>query len=141
MTTRERTMAAAVWAHCSTLAVMVCGALIAAIPAAQAHHAFAAAYDMNKPIKHAGKITKVDWINPHSLIHFDVKGADGKVVNWTAEAGTPNALIRMGLTKQSFGPGVDIVVSGFTARDGSNKMSAREVTTPDGKPLFQGGDR
>ncbi len=103
-----------------------------------AHHSFAAAYDMDKPITRKGTITQVQWINPHSQVQFDVKDASGKVVNWNAEVGTPNALIRAGITKASFKTGTEIVVTGFPARDGSNRMSGRTITTPDGKPLFQG---
>lgn len=109
--------------------------------AAFAHHSFAGAYDYAKMVKLKGTIRKVEWINPHSLVHFVVMQPRGQTQEWTAEVGTPNALVRMGLTKASFAAGTEIVVSGYRARDGSNKMNGQNITTPDGKPLFSQGDR
>ena len=83
-----------------------------------AHHAFAAEFDANKPVKLQGVVTKMDWINPHSWIHIDVKDADGKVVSWMIECGSPNTLFRKGLTKDSLPAGISIVVDGYMAKDG-----------------------
>jgi Family of unknown function (DUF6152) len=103
-----------------------------------AHHSFAAEFDANKPIKLHGVVTKMDWINPHSWIHIDVKGEDGKVVNWMIECGSPNTLFRRGLTKDSLPAGTEINVDGYLAKDGENKANGRDITLSDGKKLFLG---
>lgn len=103
-----------------------------------AHHSFAAEFDQNKPIKLHGVVTKMEWINPHSWIHIDVKGDDGKVVNWMVECGSPNTLFRRGLTKDSLPVGTEINVDGYLAKDGENKANGRDVTLADGRKLFLG---
>ena len=103
-----------------------------------AHHAFAAEFDANKPLKLKGKVTKMEWINPHAWIHIDVKGEDGKVEKWMIEGGTPNTLFRRGFTKNSLLPGTDIVVDGYQAKDGSLKANGRDLTLPGGQKLFLG---
>ena len=105
---------------------------------ALAHHAFAAEFDANKPVNFKGKITKMEWINPHTWLHVDVKGPDGKMVNWAIEAGTPNVLFRRGFTKQSLLPGTDIVIDGYQAKDGSHRANGRDLTFADGRKLFLG---
>ncbi len=103
-----------------------------------AHHSFAAEFDAKKPVKLRGTVTKMEWINPHAWIHVDVKGPDGKVVNWMIEAGTPNTLFRRGFTKNSLAPGTEILVDGYQSKDGSNRANGRDVTFPDGRKLFLG---
>jgi hypothetical protein len=88
---------------------------------ASAHHAFAAEFDASKPVKFTGKVTKMEWINPHAWIHVDVKKPDGTVENWAVEAGTPNVLFRRGFTKESLLVGTDVVVDGYQAKDGSHR--------------------
>jgi len=112
--------------------------LLAAATPTWAHHAFAAEFDSEKPVKLRGTVTKMEWINPHAWIHVDVKGDDGKVVNWMVECGTPNTLFRRGLNKTSIATGTEIVVDGYQAKDGSTRANGRDVTFPDGRKLFLG---
>jgi len=104
----------------------------------RAHHSFAAEFDADKPVKLTGAVTRVEWINPHSWIHMDVKAPDGTVENWMVEGGTPNALVRRGFSKNSLLPGTIIVVDGFRSKDGKLKANGRDVTFPDGRKLFLG---
>ena len=103
-----------------------------------AHHAFNAEFDGNRPVKIQGTVTKMEWINPHAWIHVDVKGPDGNVVSWMVEGGAPNALLRRGFTKDSLLPGTEIVVAGYQAKDGANRMNGRDITLPNGQKLFLG---
>src|ERR1700692_4317487 len=108
------------------------------IAPASAHHAFAAEYDAKKHVILKGTVTKMEWINPHAWIHIDVKDKDGKVTNWMVECGTPNTLLRPGINKNSVTAGMEIVVDGYQAKDGSNKANGRDVTFADGRKVFLG---
>jgi hypothetical protein len=119
-----------------TLALFSC---LGAIVPAHAHHAFAAEFDEKRPLKLQGVVTKWELINPHSWIHLDVKSPDGKVINWMIEGGSPNALFRLGFTKESLLPGTEIVVEGYQAKDGANRAVGKDLTFADGKRLFMGG--
>ena len=113
------------------------GLVMAAVPAG-AHHAFAAEFDASKPVKLRGTVTKMEWINPHSWIHIDVKGEDGKATSWMIETAAPNALLRRGWTKNSLAIGTEILVEGYQAKDGTNRANGNIVTFTDGKKLFVG---
>jgi hypothetical protein len=109
--------------------------LMAAVPV-WAHHSFAGEYDIDKPVKLEGTVKKVEWINPHSWITIDVKKTDGKVETWEIEAGAPNAMFRRGFSRDSLPLGTEIVVNGYLAKNGSQRVNGRDLTLPDGKKLF-----
>ena len=103
--------------------------------AAPAHHSFASEFDVAKPLLLRGTVTVMEWVNPHSWIHIDVKNPEG-TANWMVEGGSPNALLRLGFTKNALLPGMEIVVAGFQAKDGTHKAVGRELTFADGRRLF-----
>jgi len=114
------------------------GVLLAAAPLA-AHHAFSAEFDVSKPIKLQGSLVKWEMINPHSWFHIDVKGPDGQMVRWLIEGGSPNQLIRLGVTKNTLAVGTEFAIEGYLARDGTNKAVGRNFVLTDGRRLFLGG--
>ena len=114
-------------------------AVLLAIAPVYAHHAFSAEFDSKKPVKMTGVVTKVEFINPHSWIHIDVKDEAGKVTSWMIEGGSPNTLFRRGINKDSLPKGTVVVVDGYRAKDGSNRANGRDVTLEDGRKLFLGG--
>ena len=114
------------------------GALASSVPVI-AHHAFAAEFDIGKPVKLQGVVTQMEWINPHSWIHVDVKGPDGKITSWMVEGGSPNILLRRGFTKKSLEVGTEIVVEGYQAKNGDPRANGANITFKDGKRLFLGG--
>ena len=103
-----------------------------------AHHSFAAEFDINKPITLSGTLTKMVFSNPHGWIYLDVNGSNGEVVNWAVETGGPNTWLRRGLRASDFPPGMEIVVEGYLAKDGTSTANAITVTLPDGRNVFAG---
>lgn len=114
-------------------------ALLAAGAPVRAHHAFAAEFDASKPIQLKGTLIKWDMVNPHSWFHLGVKEPDGTVTTWMIEGGSPNQLIRMGVTKNTVTIGTELLVDGYLAKDGTKKAVGRDFVLPDGKRLFLGG--
>jgi hypothetical protein len=117
--------------------LMLVALLATAIPS-WAHHAFAAEFDAKHPVHFSGTLVRMEWINPHAWMHINVKAADGTETEWMIEAGTPNTLYRRGLTKASMPNGIEVVVDGYQAKDGSNRANGRDVTLPNGQKLFLG---
>ena len=123
----------------TTLAVILAAALILTANAPMiAHHAFSAEFDSTKPVRIRGKITRMEWINPHAWMHLDVTRDDGTVESWMIEAGPPGALVRRGWNRDSVVAGTEVLVEGYRALDGSNRANGRDVTFPDGRRLFAG---
>ena len=122
----------------TSVVVAMAGLLLAVAPAL-AHHSFAAEYDQKKPVHLTGKVTSMEWINPHSWIHIDVVGEDGKVTNWMVEGGSPNIMIRRGFTKRSLENGTELIIEGYQAKNGEYKANGSSITFKDGKKLFVGG--
>jgi len=122
------------------VAVMAGAALLTMVGTqAWAHHAFAAEFDANQPVKfEKATVTRMEWVNPHTWIHVDVMKPDGTKENWAIEAGTPNVLFRRGFTKEALLPGTVIVIEGYRAKDGSHRANGRNLTLPNGQTLFLG---
>ena len=124
-----------------SLTVVIAASVAAAwlvVTPVRAHHAFAAEFDADQPITLRGAVTRVEWINPHTWIHINVKSPDGKSTEWMIEGGTPNTLLRRGVDKNSLPAGTEIVVDGYRAKNGSNRANGRDITLPDGRKLFVG---
>jgi DNA/RNA endonuclease YhcR with UshA esterase domain len=116
-------------------AVLLLGAI--SQPAA-GHHSFAAEFDANNPVTLKGTITKLEWINPHSWLHVDVKNDDGTTTPWMIEGATPNTLLRRGFTRDTVKAGTQITIVGYRAKNGANRANGRDLILPDGSRLFMG---
>jgi len=111
-------------------------ACVLAAAAAHAHHAFSTEFSVDHPVEFEGTVTKVELINPHSWIHVEVEDENGEKVTWMIEGGSPNALVRRGITKASIPIGSELIVRGYQARDGSNRAVGRDMSFADGRRLF-----
>ena len=124
---------------------IVAGAIVSVLVTAapvRAHHAFAAEFDANRPVLLRGKVTKVEWVNPHAWVHVEIVTTDGKSEIWMVEGGTPNTLLRAGIDRNSLKPGTEIIVRGYQSKDKAClpacKANGRDVTFPDGRKIFMG---
>ena len=119
--------------------VFGCG-LILGPSTLSAHHSFAAEYDAAKKVTLKGKVTKVDWVNPHSWVHVDVTESDGKVTNWSCETAPPNILYRQGWRRDSLKEGDEVTIEGFAAKDATATMTASSVTLANGRRMLAGSN-
>jgi len=123
-----------------TLAAVLVGlGLFLAAKPVVAHHAFAATFDTSKPVTVKGAITKVELINPHSWFWMDVTQPDGTVVNWGFEGGSPNSLIRHGVTKDTIPVGTVLIVQGYQSKAFDHKGVGVNMTLADGRKFLFGG--
>ena len=119
-------------------AMMAAFVVAIALPAA-AHHSFSAEFDANKVVTLDGQVVMMEWVNPHSWLHIDVKKPDGSVERWKIEGGSPSVLFRLGWNRDSLPAGTKVTVVGFQAKDGSLRASSRELRFPDGRRMDLGG--
>jgi len=119
--------------------VAALGLTVSSVPAS-AHHSFAAEFDSAKPVTLTGKVTKVEWTNPHAFFYIDVKDEKtNEVGNWAAELNSPNSLMRLGWTRDSMKIDDVVTVTGSLAKDGSKLLNARSIVMANtGKRLFAG---
>jgi hypothetical protein len=113
--------------------------LLLGVPPVRAHHSFAAEFDQNKVVTLVGTVTRMEWVNPHAMIHLVAKNPDGSTTAWRIEGNTPNSLLRAGLTKKSLQPGTELVVRGYRARSGDNIASGSVIMLKDGRKMALGG--
>ena len=113
-------------------------ALGAAGQPVRAHHSFAAEFDADQPVELHGVITRMEWLNPHTWMHLEVRNADGTTTPWMIEGGTPNTLFRRGFTPQAVPVGTELTVIGYRARNGANRANGRDLVLADGSRLFMG---
>jgi hypothetical protein len=124
------------------LMLTAAGVVFVLAPASRvtAHHAFSAEFDADRPVKLKGTVVKLEWVNPHAWIHIDVPKDGGGTEEWMIEGGTPNTLIRRGLTKDALPIGTEVIVDGFQAKDRSTRANGRDITLADGRKLFLGSE-
>ena len=125
----------------SRIAAVLVGVLVGLTGASVgAHHSWNQVFSEDKPLVLRGTISKVELVNPHGWIWIDVKAADGAVTKWGIEGGSPNGLIRNGITKDSLTIGEELVVRGYGSRDGSNLVAGVSYQRADGRELWLAND-
>ena len=124
--------------HAKVIAATAAALALVRVSTVSAHHSFAAEFDANKPIRFEATVTRVQLLNPHTWIHVEVTKPDGTVETWAIEAGSPNVLMRRGVTKDTLKVGTKIVVDGYQSKDGTRRANGRDLTLPDGQKLFLG---
>ena len=127
------------FARVLTMAVVVAAGICGVVAPLVAHHSFSAEFDVEQPLELEGTLVRWDMINPHSWFHLEVEEPDGTVVPWMVEGGSPNELIRLGVTKNTLEVGTVIVIEGYRAKDGTDKAVGRNFVLADGSRLFLGG--
>jgi MFS family permease len=136
----RRAQHATAMAGARAVAVALAAALAAGTVGVEAHHSFAAEFDISQPISLRGTITKLDWINPHSWIYLDVKTADGRIEKWEIETGSPTQLMRRGVRKTDFPLGIEVQITGYRARHTATMGAARSVKKLDGTEYFMSSE-
>ena len=122
------------------LAALLAGAMVlSSAGSLNAHHAFGAEFDPDAPVRLQGKLVKLEWVNPHAWLHIEITNKEGKKEVWMVEGGTPNTLLRRGLTRASLAYGTELIVDGYQTKDHSLKRAnGRDVTFADGRKIFMG---
>ncbi len=118
--------------------IALAGLVVAVGVPVGAHHAFGAEFDPNRPVVLRGPVVKVEWVNPHTWIHMEITNDDGSKQVWMVEGGTPNTLLRRGLTRETIPVGALIVVDGYQSKDRTARANGRDVTFEDGRKFFMG---
>jgi hypothetical protein len=123
----------------ATLSILGAAVLMIGAARVAAHHAFGAEFDPNAPVRLQGSIVRLEWVNPHTWIHMEITKPDGAKEVWAVEGGTPNTLLRRGLTRDTLKIGTEIIVDGYQTKDHSLKRAnGRDVTFTNGQKIFMG---